>query len=670
MKAIRKHLLSAIKLLLIPLGIPLMSEAKVVLPQFFSDNMVLQQKENVPLWGTARPGSQVRVSTSWNKKEYTVVAGQTGEWRVKVLTPSYGGPWSISFNDGETTTLSNVMIGEVWICSGQSNMEMPLEGWGKIKNYKEEIAAANYPNIRLLQVQKNTSITPLSSVKADGGGWQVCTPGTISNFSAVAYFFGRNIYEKKHIPIGLIHTSWGGTIAEAWTSGTSLKKMEEFAPSVEAMEKLKDNYAAEQKQKYDQEMTVWNQLVAAKDPGFRGESPLWAQSSFDDSKWQSMTIPTLWESAGLKDFDGAVWFRKRVIIPESWAGKDLTISLGPIDDMDQSYFNGIPIGNTDGYDKPRTYTIKGDLVKPGVNTLTVRVFDGSGGGGIYGSEDQLFIAAATGEKLPLNGAWSYKATLRTGDVPPIPVAAFAGPNRPTVLYNAMIHPLIPYAFRGVIWYQGESNAGRAWQYRQLFPLMITDWRTQWGRGNFPFYFVQLANYMQKNSEPVESEWAELREAQKMALPLPNTGMAVTIDIGEENDIHPKNKQEVGRRLSLIALANIYNEKVSWSGPLYKSFITEGNKIRIAFAHTDRGLLARGNNELKGFAIAGADHKFHWAKAVIEGNAVLVSSSQVDHPIAVRYNWSNNPDGNLYNGAGLPASPFRTDDFQAITFGKK
>ncbi len=631
--------------------------------------MVLQQKDNVPLWGTANADKEVKISTSWNTKSYTARSDNNGKWKISVSTPSYGGPYSITFDDGEVLTLSNILIGEVWICSGQSNMEMPLEGWGKIMNYKQEIAAANYPEIHLLQVQKNTSTTPLLDIKADGNGWQECSPNTIAGFSSVAYFFARNLYESKHIPIGVIHTSWGGTIAEAWTSGPSLKKMPEFAATVERMENDKD-YEKNQEANYQKGIQSWNQALAVKDPGFKAGKAMWAEPGLDAASWKTMNLPTVWEKAGLADFDGLVWFRKKVTIPSGWEGKALTLSLGPVDDNDVTYFNGVEIGKTEGWDRPRTYIVPAGLVKKGDNYIAVRVFDGSGGGGIYGEPESLFLKDPAGEKISLAGNWNYRVALKIGEIPPLPVLASSGPNRPTVLYNAMINPLIPYAIKGAIWYQGESNADRAYQYRELFPLMISDWRKNWNRGNFPFYFVQLANYMKPDENPSESAWAELREAQTMTLSLPNTGIAVAIDIGEEKDIHPKNKQEVGRRLALIALANVYGEAVAWSGPLYKSSKTEGDKIRLSFTHTDKGLIAKGGNEVKGFAIAGADRKFYWAQAVIDGNEVVVSSPQVTNPVAVRYAWGNNPACNLYNGAELPASPFRTDKWEGITAGKK
>ena len=457
----------------------------IVLPEFFSDHLVLQQQTEAPIWGKATPKKNIRLITSWDNQTYTALSDTNGDWMIKLKTPAAGGPYTISISDGKALILKDILIGEVWICSGQSNMEMPLAGWGKVLNYETEIASADYPSIRLLHVQRATSTKPETDIKTVSGGWQVCSPATVPEFSSVGYFFGRELYTKLNIPIGLISDNWGGTVAEAWTSSESLELMPDFRDSV--------------------------QVIKNEDPAVQ------------------------------------------------------------------------QIANN--------------------------------------------------------------------------------PNRATVLYNAMIHPLIPYAFQGVIWYQGESNAGRGYQYRDLFPLMIQDWRKNWNR-DFPFYFVQLANYMKQDTEPQESGWAELREAQLRTLHLKNTGMAVTIDIGDADDVHPKNKQEVGKRLAYIAEANTYHLPiVSFSGPIYESYIIEGNKIRIKFNHIENGLKTNDGKALTGFAIAGLDHQFRWATAVIDGNDVIVSSPDIEFPVAVRYGWGNNPDCNLYNGVNLPAAPFRTDDWR-------
>lgn len=635
------------------------SGAKVVLPSVFSNNMVLQQKTRAAIWGKAKPGAKITITPSWNLERYNGVADAGGNWKIKVLTPSYGGPYTIRISDGEPLVLKNVLIGDVWVCSGQSNMEMPLAGWGKVQNYVEEIAQANYPSIRLLQVEHITANQVKDDASVTNGGWTACSPATVAEFSSTAYFFAREIYKKTKIPIGLLHTSWGGTVAEAWMSSSSLKKIPAFAAAVEEVE----NTRGEDKN-YADKLLNWQKIVLDKDLGYRNQEPIWNAEDLDVSSWTELKVPGLWDNE-LKDMDGVVWLTRKITLPENWAGKSLKVNIGPVDDDEITWFNGSEIGRTQGYNQPRIYTIPGNLVKAGGNTITVRVFDSGGGGGMYGEEKDLQVTGPDGKKVGLSGSWKYRVGLNLKDAPPIP-ASQNGPNRPSVLYNAMIHPFLPFSIRGVIWYQGESNADRAHQYQSLFPSLIKDWRSKWNEGNFPFYFVQLASFMKREEEPVASKWAELRDAQLKTLSLLNTGMAVAIDIGDAKDIHPKNKQEVGRRLALIALAKDYQKKISYSGPLMQSFKIEGDKIRISFKHTDAGLKIQDGKILKGFVIAGADQKFYRAQAVIEGNTVLVSSNQVKQPIAVRYAWENNPDCNLYNGAGLPASPFRTDTWKGIT----
>ena len=391
-----------------------------------------------------------------------------------------------------------------------------------------------------------------------------------------------------------------------------------------------------------------------------------------------MQLPKLWDEPELANFDGLVWFRKQVDVPESWAGKELTLELGPIDDMDATWLNGTKVGGleTPGhYRTNRKYKVSSTVVKAGRNVIAVRVLDTSGGGGIYGRPKQMKlkpVGASDKEAISLAGPWRYKKGFDLQSMPPQPKppTRVNHANAPTALYNAMIAPLIPYGIRGAIWYQGESNASRAYQYRRLFPAMIKCWRQDWGQGDFPFVFVQLANFMAVNPEPAESAWAELREAQSMTLALPNTGMAVIIDIGQAKDIHPKNKQDVGRRLALWPLAKTYAKQLVYSGPLYKSMNVEGNKVVLHFDDVGGGLIARGGGPFKGFAIAGADRKFVWADAKIDGNTVVVSSDGVAEPVAVRYAWADNPVCNLYNKEGLPASPFRTDDWPGVTVDKK
>ncbi|MDR1764041.1 MAG: 9-O-acetylesterase [Dysgonamonadaceae bacterium] len=633
--------------------------ATIELPKFFTDNMVLQRQTEAAIWGKAAPGKEVRVATSWNKKIYLVKAEASGRWLVKVSTPEAGGPYSISISDGKEVRLNNILIGEVWLCSGQSNMEMPLAGWGKVNNYEQEIADAKYPQIRLLTITKTTSTKPLADdVKSVGGdGWQECSPQTIENFSSTAYFFGRKLFKELNVPIGLINSSWGGTILEAWMSGETLSQVPDFKDAVADMQAKAASSATEAENA--RRLEEWNQTILAADEGFKGLTPVWAALGFDDSGWEEMNIPGVWENGVHKGLDGLVWFRKTVEIPEQMKGEDLEISLDMIDDEDITYFNGVKIGETKGYAVSRKYVVPKKLVKTGKNVITVRVNDTGGDGGLYGSEKLIYLSKKGAEQaIPLAGAWKYKVAVDYAKYSPIPKSEDDTPNRVTVLYNSMINPLKNMAIRGAIWYQGESNVGRAEQYKTIFPLMIEDWRKAFNN-DFPFYYVQLANYLARQPEPAESAWAELRDAQLQTRHLEHTGMAVIIDIGDAKDIHPKNKQDVGLRLALIALAKTYGQtKTAYSGPVYSSFYIAGNTIRISFKH-GKGLNS-GGGALKGFAIAGPDGKFHWADAQIDDDEVVVSSPAVEFPKAVRYGWADNPECNLYNGDGLPASPFKTD----------
>ncbi|HEX3384372.1 MAG TPA: sialate O-acetylesterase, partial [Mucilaginibacter sp.] len=448
--------------------------------------------------------------------------------------------------------------------------------------------------------------------------------------------------------------------AEAWTSGSALKTMPAFAPFIKAIE----DGLTQQKlnERYQSEVKIWIDSINVKDPGFQQNKLLWAEPGFDDSAWQKMTVPNYWEQQGVPDYDGTMWFRKKITVPEAWAGKDLTLNMGGIDDYDVSYFNGTEIGHTELFFYKRTYTIPGKLVKAGENTIAVRVFDNGGLGGINIGPLQLGLAADTTGRIDLAGQWAYQKASALTSLPQ-PPSLSNSPNRPALIYNAMISPILNYTIKGVIWYQGESNADRAAQYRQLFPLLINDWRQKWGEGNFPFYFVQIANYA-ATDQPPAANWPALRDAQLSTLTVPNTGMAVTIDIGDAYRIHPQNKQEVGRRLALIARAKTYGESIPCSGPVYRSQVINGNKIELEFTHTDKGLMVKGDT-LKGFTIAGADKKFYPASAVVSRNKVIVSSAGVANPVAVRYAWANNPVCNLYNGANLPASPFRTDTWDEV-----
>jgi sialate O-acetylesterase len=641
------------------------------LSPLFSSNMVLQRDRPLPIWGWTTPGATVKVMIS--DQAVTAKAGVDGKWMARLKPLKAGGPFTLMVNGPVQATLSNVLVGDVWICSGQSNMEM---GIGNVNNAKQEIADADYSQIRLFTVKKSIAMEPRPGLDVDPsqlmGSWSVCNPQTVGNggwngFSAVGYFFGRDLHQKLKVPIGLIHTSWGGTVAEAWTSAEALQTLPDYKPVVTRMLAARSD-KSQGEHSMAEKMFAW---YMKNDPGTVAK---WDGSAFGDTDWQTMNLPAAWEQAGipkLSDFDGIVWFRREFDLPAGAEGKACKLHLGPIDDMDTTWINGTSVGGLNEYNLDRVYDIPAGVLKPGKNTVAIRVLDTGGAGGVYGKPEQMFVEVPGGENIALPGAWKYKIGVPLAKTTPVPVNVSNNPNVPTVLYNGMIAPLLPYGIKGAIWYQGESNAGKAYQYRSLLPTMIEDWRKRWNEGAFPFYIVQLANFQQSSATPTEDAWAELREAQLMtAQHLPNTGLAVIIDIGEAGDIHPKNKQEVGRRLALAALAKTYGEKIEYSGPEYKSMKVEHNQVRLTFDHVGGGLTTKGDEKLTGFAIAGDDHKFAWADAKIEGNTVVVSSPGVSNPVAVRYAWHINPVCNLYNKAGLPASPFRTDSWPGITVNNK
>jgi sialate O-acetylesterase len=666
MKINRKSLAAFVFLLLSLAGA---ARADVRVPSVIGDNMVLQQGRKARVWGWAEPGE--RVTVSFRGEKATAAADARGRWEVFVGPHEAGGPFELTVAGRNTLTFRNVLVGEVWVCSGQSNMEWPLVN---AQDGAKESAAAVYPLIHLFTVTKKTSADPLDNVE---GRWVVTTPKEAAQFSAVGYFFGRELFQRLKVPVGLIHTSWGGTPAEAWTSRAVLAADPTLKPILERYDRQLTDLPRLQRE-YEAAQAEWARKYMTEDAGNKGEPEGFAKPEYDAASWKRMRLPQFWESAGL-DVDGVIWFRREVEVPAAWAGKDLTLKLGAIDDFDTTYFDGERVGST-GADTPnawtarREYRVPGSLVRAGRNTVAVRVYDRMGGGGFGGGEMSLAPAgAAKAEVLPLDGEWLYKeeATqpsrrIDWGSQPQAPGPA--NPYSPTVLYNAMLAPLFPYAIRGAIWYQGEANAGRAYQYRTLFPSMIRDWRAAWGEGDFPFYFVQLANWKARPADSIDSEWAELREAQTLTLRAPNTGMAVTIDIGNPDDIHPRNKLDVGLRLARWALADTYGMKIEKSGPLYDSYRVEGDRVRVSFTHAG-GLKTRDGAAPAGFYVAGADRKFVPAEARVEKGSVVVWGKGVPAPVAVRYAWADNPAANLYNSDDLPASPFRTDDWPGVTAGR-
>lgn len=642
----------------------------IELTPLFSDHMVIQRDRPFHIWGKATAGEEISVSATWaNAQQTTTTSDTQGKWSLEMPAPAAGGPYEIYVSIGDSVlTIEDVLVGEVWLASGQSNMEMPLKGWpprDTINNSAEEIAHADNPEIRMLTVQHAISFSEQEDFT---GSWIPCAPEDAAAFSASAYFFARDLYEELGVPIGIIHSSWGGTPAEAWTSKQGLSHLPDFKDS-----DLLSLTAEEQRA-----LDHWDEDVPAEKLGAMpiakidlGDGAL-KDADFDDNAWESMTLPTLWEKAAIGQFDGVVWYRTSFEIND--LSGEATLSLGPIDDMDVVYVNGEQVGSTlaEGqYAVDRVYKIAASILKAGSNSIAIKVLDTGGGGGLYGEATQLFVSTGS-EKVNLAGEWKYLpvAEYRSGMVFKYGVdnvlyqqrpalLSKLSPYTPMTLYNGMIAPIIEYTFQGAIWYQGESNVGRAKQYEALFPEMISDWRSKAGR-EFPFYFVQIAPFGYRGNQSNQS--AALRDAQRHALAAPNTGMVVTLDIGNPMNIHPGNKQAVGSRLALWALSQVYQKDLIFSGPLPQEATFGEDRVRIRFLYTGKGLVLNPSDQ-PAFELAGADGIFYPAVARIEANRIVVISPKVSSPTAVRYAWSDTAAAVLYNEEGLPASSFLMEETQ-------
>ena len=628
--------------------------------------MVLQRGMADPIWGWAMPGQAVTVSM--NGKKVTATAGTDGKWTAKIGPFKAGGPYTLTVDgldpvapDGSPApaaaapaakpiTLKNVMVGDVWLCSGQSNMEF---GVGDLTQPEQVIAGANDPDIRLFTVSKLPALDPQ---EATTGQWQPCSPATIkgqgtgNGFSAVAYYFGHELQQTLHVPIGLVVSSWGGTPAEAWTSEDVLRQaVPEFGPQLDQLNAARVGTGTEA-----QRFADW---YTKNDPGTPAN---WQDPAFDDSSWKALPQPGFFQKAGdpdLAKINGVVWYRRTFDLPAADAGKDAVLHL-LADDNDTTWVNGTQLGATEGYDTPRAYPVPASLLKPTGNVIAVRVLDTGGTGGLWGDAVGLNLEVPGGDPLPLAGPWHVHLGVSLAQATTLPASLANNPNFPAVLYNGQISPIETFGIKGAIWYQGEANAGRDAQYQHLLPALIGDWRQRWGEGNFPFLIVQLAGW----GSPDAAAWPALREAQWLtARDVPNAGIATAIDVGDPESVHPKNKKEVGHRLALVAEAKVYKEKVSYAGPVYQNMSVTNAVAKLTFTHIGGGLVAKDNKPLTGFEIAGEDGTFVAADAQISGNLVVVSSPKVAHPKAVRYAWSGYPSCSLYSKEGLPAFPFDTSE---------
>lgn len=624
-------------------------QATVRLPQLFNDNMVLQRNKPISVWGWAAPHEKIQLRFKGQIK--TTQADANGKWAVKLAPEKEGGPYELVVKGKNEIKLTNVLVGEVWICSGQSNMAFTVN---EVIRAKEEISKATNPLIRHFTVARAVSSLPKEEVK--GGEWKESTTATVGDFSAVGYFFAKAVYEKTKIPIGVITTAWGGTVVETWTSREAFESSDEFKGMIADMPRVDlDSIAAI----FIASTSKRVEQLQGNPIDFKNENQF-KNTDFDDATWPGINEPEVWESQALGEFDGVVWLRKTIELPSNFSSKAAVLDLGKIDDEDSTYINGIPVGQNANWDAQRHYIIPAGILKAGKNVIAIRVVDNGGGGGMYSEAAEVKLTVDE-TVFPLNGSWKYQVAAIKSEV---------GPNSyPSLLFNAMVNPLIPYSFQGVLWYQGESNASRAFQYKKAFPLLIQDWRNKWGQGNFPFYFVQLSSFNEANGNSNNgSTWAELRESQTQTLALPNTGMCVTTDIGNPIDIHPTNKQEVGKRLAAIALQQLYGQGLVSSGPIFKSMDIEESQMVLSFDAIGRGLKTSDKyGAVKGFELAGEDHIFQYATAFIKDNKVILFSDKVLRPIAVRFGWADDAsDCNLYNGEGFPAIPFRTDSWKTIT----
>jgi sialate O-acetylesterase len=639
-------------------------QAKVTLPRLVSNGMVLQRGKEIKIWGWADKNESVRLS--FLSRNYEARADDSGHWQISLPAQQAGGPYQMVIKGDNELTIMDILIGEVWVCAGQSNMELPVR--------RVEVA---YPG--LVKNSENTNIRHFG-VKTtyrfkdeardfETGEWKAANPVNIAEFSAVGYFFAKSIYEKYKVPVGLITIAVGGSPAEAWLSESEIQKYPEHAKMLSFYQR---DHVVDSIRKRDAEgVNQWNQQVDANDLGLL-ENPKWSTKEYDFSNWSSMVLPGLWKenpflmsekekhqnASGSLKTNGVIWFKKTVNIAENQLNKPTKLILGALVDKDEVYFNGTLVGSTGYQYPPRRYTVPKEIIKKGDNTISVRLVSNVGRGGFV--PDKFYGLTFGEDTLNLSGEWKYKVGYAST---PMPGGQTTFHYQPSSLFNAMLAPIFNYKIAGVLWYQGESNTRNPKEYSHLFADMIVDWRSHFKQGDLPFLYVQLANFMEPASTPQESNWAELREVQRRTLRIPNTAMAVIIDIGEWNDIHPLNKKDVGERLALLARRMVYKDKnISASGPMFKSAKATGGQLILSFDEVGKGLRTKNSSNLGGFTVAGADKKFVNAKAAIKANKIIVWSEEVKDPKYVRYAWANNPENaNLTNSSGLPASPFSNEE---------
>ncbi|MBI1292958.1 hypothetical protein GC173_17240 [bacterium] len=657
--------------LILLMGVTSMTQGETKFGAPFSDHAVLQRGRPLVVWGTDEPGREVQVAVGTARK--MVVTQEKGEWSATFGPLAAGGPITVTATGSTTATLSNVLIGDVWLCGGQSNMEWPLN---LCDGGVEAIAkAGDFPTIRLLRMphlesaeEQRAFPTPVS--------WQIASPESAKDFSGVGWFFGRRISTEVGVPVGLVQVAWGGTRIEPWIGAPGFAK----APALRDIHRrqmAQIRQLPSEMQRWELREAEWKASAVHADPGRDPITEGWESPDASADGWDTVGVPFRWQDGG-HAMNGAAWFRLTVDIPETWQNADLELNLGPIDDLDDTWFNGVRIGgmndpaNELSWAVKRRYRIPASALRPGQrNTVAIRVWDKTGDGGIMGAAGDYFVRHPLTERtLPLDPTGFF----RVEKAIPLPTMnyfefaaryrpRFADPaTHPSRLYNGMISPLTPMAVCGAIWYQGESNADGAQDYTRLLPALIANWRQAFRNNDMPFYFVQLANFGSRELQGGRSKWAELREAQRSALSIPGTGMVVTIDVGNPFDIHPRDKQTVGERLADQALAKHYGQELNggiYEGPLAVGARRQVDGVHVWFTSIGGGLQLK-DGDPRAFEVAGSDGVFRPATARISGETVVVSSPEVRQISTVRYGWADSPDACLFNAEGYPASPFRLD----------
>jgi sialate O-acetylesterase len=619
----------------------------------FGDNMVLQRNKDDAIWGWSKPGDKVEVRIG--NKTASGTAGDDHRWQVRIHPPAAGGPYTLTITGAKTVELHNILVGDVWLCGGQSNMVFSLHG---VANADEEIKKANYPDIRFFTEGQQAAYR---AKEVPSGFWQPVTPETAGKLSAVAYYFARRVQQDIHVPIGLVVAAVGGTTAETWTSAASLSKLKSYDEPLAELKKL----TAQGGPEYGNYVMPW---LDGNDLGLKGN---WGAPDFQETSWKNVTLQNGFAELDVADTPAVVWFRKEITLPNPIPAGRAMLLLGIVDRMDTAYINGREVGGSAWVENPRAYPIPPDVLKPGKNTIAIRIFKARAQGGFLSKPEDIHLVLGDHTNIPLSGTWRAEIGVDARPPHPLPLSNENWPVIPSVLYNGMLAPLAPLSITGAIWYQGEANAVRGYEYRQVLPLLIADWRKLFDQGDFPFYIVSNPAFKPRSTTPVDGdEWAELRESQAItAAGASHSCLAVAIDTGDANNVHPKNKAPVGERLALCALAKHYDKKIPYAGPTVTRVERRGSTLRLHYDHAEGGLVSK-DPLINEFQIAGEDRKWFWANARIEGDTVVVSSPQVPHPTEVRYAWQSNPPATLYNHAGLPAVPFRSDKWPATTAGRK